>query len=141
MKIFVPGRICLFGEHTDWAGGYRRINADLEKGYAIISSTNQGLYAGVHPHPTKLILRTTLSDGTRMELFEVPMESGGTSRRSGKGSFFSYAAGVAYQILTHYQVHGLEIDNYLTDLPAKKGLRPVRQPVSLSLAHSIAFMT
>ena len=52
MKIFVPGRICLFGEHTDWAGGYRRINADLEKGYAIISSTNQGLYAEVHPHPT-----------------------------------------------------------------------------------------
>ncbi|MCB0002160.1 MAG: GHMP kinase, partial [Anaerolineae bacterium] len=25
MKIFVPGRICLFGEHSDWAGGYRRI--------------------------------------------------------------------------------------------------------------------
>ncbi|MDF0556502.1 galactokinase family protein [Kamptonema sp. UHCC 0994] len=21
MKIFVPGRLCLFGEHSDWAGG------------------------------------------------------------------------------------------------------------------------
>ena len=31
MRIFVPGRICLFGEHSDWAGGYRRVNADLEK--------------------------------------------------------------------------------------------------------------
>ena len=31
MKIFVPGRICLFGEHTDWAGGHRRTNADLER--------------------------------------------------------------------------------------------------------------
>ena len=30
MKLFVPGRICLFGEHSDWAGGYRRINADIE---------------------------------------------------------------------------------------------------------------
>ncbi|MEC8840337.1 MAG: galactokinase family protein, partial [Candidatus Poribacteria bacterium] len=29
VKIFVPGRICLFGEHSDWAGGYRRVNADL----------------------------------------------------------------------------------------------------------------
>jgi galactokinase len=29
MKLFVPGRICLFGEHSDWAGGYRRINAYL----------------------------------------------------------------------------------------------------------------
>ena len=122
MKIFVPGRICLFGEHTDWAGGHRRTNADLEKGYAIIASTNQGLYAEVNSHPTKLILRTTLNDGTRMEPFEVPMESEALLAEAQKGSFFSYAAGVAYQILTHYQVHGLEIDNYLTDLPAKKGL-------------------
>ena len=122
MKIFVPGRICLFGEHTDWAGGYRRVNADLEKGYAIIASTNQGLHADVNPHPTKLVLRTTLSDGTRMDPFEVPMDSEALLAEAQKGSFFSYAAGVAYQILTHYQVHGLEIDNYLTDLPAKKGL-------------------
>ena len=28
----------------------------------------------------------------------------------------------AYQILTNYRVQGLEIDNYLTDLPVKKGL-------------------
>jgi len=31
VKLFVPGRICLFGEHSNWAGGYRRINADIEK--------------------------------------------------------------------------------------------------------------
>ena len=36
MKLFVPGRICLFGEHSDWAGGYRRLNADIEKGYTLI---------------------------------------------------------------------------------------------------------
>jgi len=22
--LFVPGRLCLFGEHSDWAGAYRR---------------------------------------------------------------------------------------------------------------------
>ncbi len=122
MKIFVPGRICLFGEHTDWAGGYRSTNAGLEKGYAIIASTNQGLHAEVNPHPTKLIMRTTLNDGTRMDPFEVPMESGALLAEARTGGFFSYAAGVAYQILTHYQVQGLEINNYLTDLPSKKGL-------------------
>ena len=63
-EIFVPGRICLFGEHTDWAGGYRRINAELEKGYTIISGTNQGMHAEVKPHPTKLILAATLNDGS-----------------------------------------------------------------------------
>ena len=29
MKLFVPGRLCLFGEHTDWAGHYRTMNADI----------------------------------------------------------------------------------------------------------------
>ena len=28
-KLFVPGRLCLFGEHTDWAGHYRTMNAHL----------------------------------------------------------------------------------------------------------------
>jgi len=45
MKIFVPGRICLFGEHSDWAGGYRRINADVERGYTLICGTDQGIHA------------------------------------------------------------------------------------------------
>jgi galactokinase len=74
MKLFVPGRICLFGEHSDWAGGYRRINADIDKGHAIITGTNQGIHAEVKPHPTKLILHATLNDGTRHGPFEVPME-------------------------------------------------------------------
>ena len=38
------------------------------------------------------------------------------------GSMFSYAAGVAYNIVTRYNVGGLIIDNYLTTLPVKKGL-------------------
>ena len=41
MKLFVPGRICLVGEHSDWAGGYRRINAQIEKGYTLITGTDQ----------------------------------------------------------------------------------------------------
>ena len=122
MKIFVPGRICLFGEHSDWAGGYRRINADLEKGYTLITSTNQGVYAEVKPHPTKLIFRATLSDGERKGPFELPMEREALLAEAEKGGFFSYAAGVAHQVLTHYHVRGIEIDNYLTDLPVKKGL-------------------
>ena len=122
MKLFVPGRICLFGEHTDWAGGYRRINAALGKGYTLIAGTNQGVYAEVNPHPTKLVIRSTLSDGARDGPFEVPMVREALLAEAERGGFFSYAAGVAYQILTHYRVRGLEVDNYLTDLPVKKGL-------------------
>ncbi len=122
MKIFVPGRICLFGEHSDWAGGYRRINANIEKGYALIVGTNQGLYAKVNPHPDKLILHASFEDGRRKGPFEIPMDRDALLEEAMKGGFASYAAGVAYQIITHYRVRGLEIDNYLTDLPVQKGL-------------------
>jgi UTP-glucose-1-phosphate uridylyltransferase/mevalonate kinase len=122
MKIFVPGRVCLFGEHSDWAGGYRRINAEIEKGYALISGTNQGIYAEVEPHPTALVLTSTTPDGERHGPYEIPMESKALLEEAQQGGFWSYIAGVAYQILTHYHVRGLVIDNYKTDMPIKKGL-------------------
>ena len=122
MNIFVPGRICLFGEHSDWAGGYRRMNASLAKGATIITGTNQGLHAEVAPHPTKLVFRATLDGGERVGPFEAPMEPEALLAAAEEGGFFSYIAGVAYQIQTHYRVRGLEIDNHLTDLPVKKGL-------------------
>ncbi|MBD1805603.1 GHMP kinase [Microcoleus sp. FACHB-SPT15] len=121
MKIFVPGRLCLFGEHSDWAGGYRCVNPELEKGFALITSTNQGLYAEVKPHPSQLILRASLSDGTYQDS-TLPMDREALLAQAETGGFFSYAAGVAYQVLIHYAVGGIEIDNYRTDLPVKKGL-------------------
>ena len=122
MKIFVPGRICLVGEHSDWAGGYRRINAQIEKGYTLITGTDQGIYAEVSAHPTSLVLSSTAPDGTRMGPYEIPMEPKALLEEAQKGGYWSYIAGVAYQVLTNYHVHGLVIDNYKTDLPIKKGL-------------------
>jgi UTP-glucose-1-phosphate uridylyltransferase/mevalonate kinase len=122
MKIFVPGRICLFGEHSDWAGAYRRINAELEMGHTLLCGTNQGLYAEVKPHSSKLILQAKLDDGSTIGPCELPMEHEALLAEAESGRFFSYAAGVAYQILTHYRVHGLSVDNYCTTLPVKKGL-------------------
>lgn len=122
MKFFVPGRLCLFGEHSDWAGGYRHVNPALEKGYTLIASTNQGIYAEVKPNSTQLIIKTTLNDSTKLDEVVLSMDRATLLAEAEKGGFFSYAAGVAYQFLTHYRVGGLEIDNYLTDLPIKKGL-------------------
>jgi UTP-glucose-1-phosphate uridylyltransferase/mevalonate kinase len=122
MKIFVPGRICLFGEHSDWAGGYRRINAEIEKGYTLITGTNQGVYAEVHPHPDSLVMTSTTSDGERTGPYTLPMKPEILLEEAQQGGFWSYVAGVAYQALTHYHVRGMVIDNYKTDLPIKKGL-------------------
>ena len=122
MKLFVPGRICLFGEHSDWAGGYRRLNADIEKGYTLICGTDQGIYAQVEPHPTSLVLTSKTPDGTQHGPYEIPMMPEALIKEAQGGGFWSYIAGVAYQLLTNYHVRGLVIDNYETDLPIKKGL-------------------
>ena len=122
MKLFVPGRICLVGEHSDWAGGYRRINAQIEKGYTLITGTDQGIYAEITPHPTSLVLTSTDEAGNRQGPIEIPMEPKALFEVAQKGGYWSYIAGVAYQVLTNYHVRGLVIDNYKTDLPIKKGL-------------------
>ena len=111
----------MFGEHSDWAAGYRPLNPAIEKGCTLIASTNQGIYAEVKQHPTHLILRATLNDGTKIEA-GFPMKKNALLAEAETGSFLSYAAGVAAQFLEYYPVQGLEIDNYLTDLPIQKGL-------------------
>ncbi|MCD4655844.1 GHMP kinase [bacterium] len=122
MKLFVPGRICLFGEHSDWAGGYRRENPDLEKGCCIIAGTNQGLYADIEPHPSSLVITSILHDGTAQGPFSVDMDSDALFQCAKNGGFFSYAAGAALEILKRFQIKGLRINNYHTDLPVRKGL-------------------
>jgi UTP-glucose-1-phosphate uridylyltransferase/mevalonate kinase len=121
-ELFVPGRVCLFGEHSDWAGAFRRINSKVLPGQVIIAGTNQGVYARVRSHESRLIIHSVLNDGTRPEPFDIPMERKELLRHAEAGGFYSYACGVAYQMLTYYRIQGLELDNYRTTLPVKKGL-------------------
>jgi UTP-glucose-1-phosphate uridylyltransferase/mevalonate kinase len=122
LKIFVPGRVCLFGEHSDWAGGHRRSNSEIEKGYTLITGTDQGIYAEVKSHPSSLVLTSTTPEGERRGPYEIPMEARCLLGEARGGGFWSYVAGVAYQVMTNYHVRGLVIDNFKTDLPMKKGL-------------------
>ena len=141
VSLFVPGRICLFGEHSDWvladsharslslielkllqAGGFRRFNEAIPQGMTIVSGINQGIYARASRHPTSLVVSATTSDGERLGPVSIPMRKADLLKAAREGEFFSYMCGVAYRILTDYQVAGIVIDNYMTDLPTKKGL-------------------
>ena len=122
MKLFVPGRLCLFGEHSDWAGEYRHFNPTLKKGYALISRTDRGIYAEVKLHPNQLIIRASCGKGIADRFYQLPIDPDALLAEAKQGGFFSYVAGVAYQCMASYPVGGLEINNYLTTLPIKKGL-------------------
>jgi len=117
LDLFVPGRICLFGEHSDWAGGYRRMSSKIEKGYALICGTNQGIYARVAPHPNSIIIRNP--DHSE---YSLPLTETDLLNEAMGGGHYSYLAGVAHHALVNYHVKGLVIDNYLNTLPIQKGL-------------------
>ena len=72
--------------------------------------------------PPSLRLSSTTPKGERNGPYEIPMEPKALLEEAQKGGFWSYIAGVAYQVLTLYHVRGLIIDNYRTDIPMKKGL-------------------
>jgi len=121
MELFIPGRLCLFGEHSDWAGKYRSVNPHIEKGCTLLVGTNQGIHSKIKLHTDKLIIQSKMNDG-KTKSIELLMTCQTLLAEARSGNFFSYAAGVAYQILTRYKVGGLLINNYQTDLPIKKGL-------------------
>eukprot|EP00929_Paragymnodinium_shiwhaense_P101365 TRINITY_DN64388_c0_g1_i2.p1 TRINITY_DN64388_c0_g1~~TRINITY_DN64388_c0_g1_i2.p1 ORF type:complete len:552 (-),score=107.33 TRINITY_DN64388_c0_g1_i2:37-1692(-) len=120
VELFVPGRLCLFGEHSDWAGSYRRFNADIPEGCALVCGTSQGIYARARRLPDKRVLIFKTPSG---EVSELPMDDETKLRQVAKSaSFFSYIAGAVLEVGKHFRVDGAEIDNYKTDLPLKKGL-------------------
>jgi len=122
LELFVPGRVCLFGEHSDWAGGYRRTDSTIPKGYCLIIGTDQGIRATVERHPDKLIIDSTLPDGRNLGARSFDMADEDLAECAKGGGFYSYCAGVAYQILKRHRVGGVRIDSDQMDLPIRKGL-------------------
>ena len=121
IKLFVSGRLCLFGEHSDWAGGYRRLDPSIEKGYCISTGTHQGIHATCQPHPDKFIITSTMSNNEKVGPLELNMRENDLSLEARKGHFFSYASGVAYYLVKRFNVGGMVIHNRM-NLPAKRGL-------------------
>ena len=122
IQLFVPGRLCLFGEHTDWAGHYRTMNADILPGAAIVTGIEQGIYAEVE----KSTSFELTSDAPEMKDvwkdFSCRMSEAELKKVAKSGSFFCYCAGVASYMLEWYKVGGVRIHITKMTLPMKSGL-------------------
>ena len=120
-KLFVPGRICLFGEHSDWAAEYRKNDPAIERGYTVSCGLDRGLYAHVYRRDHDFIFSSTSINGERT-IFRTKMDLSVLLETAESGGFWSYIAGAVYRIAGRFSVRGLEIDNYTTDLPMMRGL-------------------
>ena len=120
ITLFVPGRLCLLGEHSDWAGLYRTINSNIVPGQAIVTGIEQGIYAKV-TKSEKFIVDSELPIYSGQK-FECEMDTEKLKKTAAEGGFFSYVAGVASYANEYYKVQGLHITITKMDMPIKSGL-------------------
>lgn len=121
-ELFVPGRLCLFGEHTDWAGKYRTMNADIVPGASIVTGIEQGIYAEVEKSSIFEMYSEAPEIADVWQDFACRMNEQELKGVAKSGSFFSYCAGVASYMLEWYQVGGVKITLKSMTLPMKSGL-------------------
>ena len=120
-EIFVPGRLCLFGEHSDWAAVYRASDPSIAPGYCLVTGTDQGLYARAEQAIDTFEMVSDLPDGSREGPLCLSARPRALDAAARRGDFFSYAAGVAAEVSVRYPVQGLRL-SVRGDLPMGRGL-------------------
>ncbi len=123
VELFTPGRLCLFGEHSDWASEY-----GLHTGFCLVIGTDQGLRAVARPSDD-LIVKTQLPDatgraGTRTRQITCSWNADTLMEAAqDEAEFFRYCAGTAHELVRHPGVTGgVTLHITAMDLPLKKGV-------------------
>jgi len=123
LKLFVPGRVCLFGEHSDWAAEY-----GIHRGFCIVIGTDQSITAIVNPCED-FVIETLIPDilgrpTGRTRQMSCPWDSDALlSIAKNETDFFRYCAGVAHVVLKKLNIsNGVHIRIKTISLPLKKGV-------------------
>ncbi len=123
IPLFVPGRLCLFGEHSDWAGGYRATHPSLAPGYCLVMGTDQGLRGEARRLDAAFEISSLLPDGGSLGPERFALDPDALDAGARRPGFFRYAAGVAAEIVRRYpRVGGVSLAITRADLPVQKGL-------------------
>jgi len=123
VSLFVPGRLCLFGEHTDWAAEY-----GLHRGFCLVVGTDQGISATAEKSESFVIdtlvpNKVGRTSGRRRQMNCTWQRETLSQAAKDRDEFFRYAAGVAYQMSSQPGVTGgLDLRIAAMDLPLRKGV-------------------
>jgi mevalonate kinase len=120
-ELFVPGRLCIAGEHSDWAGEMRAAHPALVPGRCLVTMTEQGLRGQV-ARADALELSTPHPGGAGVLRERLACTPAALAAAASAGGFFSYAAGVAAEVAARYGVGGLALRITEASLPIGKGL-------------------
>lgn len=123
IEVLSPGRLCLFGEHSDWAAEY-----GIHPGHCIVVGTDQCIKAVVKPS-ADFRVETLVPDAMgrpsgRTRQMACPWEAGTLlDAARDDDEFFRYCAGVAHEMMLRRGVSsGLDIRITEMELPLKKGV-------------------
>ncbi len=119
--LFVPGRLCLFGEHSDWAGGYRVNHPEIAFGHCLVAGTDQGLRASASRTDGFFEITSEFVEGERAGPERIETDDRSLAAAASGSGFFSYAAATLAELRSRYQIDGLRLD-VQSDLPVRKGL-------------------
>ncbi len=115
VKVFVPGRLCLFGEHSDWASSYKSINKNIKSGMAIVASISEGITAEVSVSDKVII--------TEKKYRKIICNYNEIDNMVSKNPFWKYALCTIIYLKNKFQdLGGININITKVTLPMKKGL-------------------
>jgi galactokinase len=127
--VAAPGRVNLIGEHTDY-----------NDGFVLPMAIDRYVAAAVGPRADR-VLRVFSSEFQQMR--EISLEAlerrttASPERRSGRGGWFGYLAGVAWSMLTEgHRLRGADV-SLVSDLPVGAGLSS-SAALELAIARALA---
>jgi len=115
INLFVPGRLGIVGELSDWVCDYKSENDSIVCGEAIAVGIDKGIYATAKK-------TDKFSFHINGEDFEVEMNNIELKRCAESDSFYSYVSAVALYMNKNYDVGGVDITIRCMTLPIQKGL-------------------
>ena len=127
--VFVSGRVCLLGEHSDWAGTLANARSP---GRCLVVGTREGLHAKCdYGADAYAFTMSAIDSSGRRATFACDLrDHERLSDEARAGGFWSYVCGTVLEVLDAYGDgegcdyfrRGVAVRNYSTTLPTKKGL-------------------